>query len=278
MRYEILGTTRVVSGNRCLEISTRKIEMLLVLLLGRANRAISTSQIMHGIWGDNAPRRAKAALHVYISQLRKILHELGGFQDRIVTQPSGYLLRVDAGELDADLFQRYVHEGRAHSSQRRHEAASRTFEQALRHWRGPLSWAGECGPDLAAFASRLEELRAESTEQLIDAQLELGCHRELVGRLYTLTGQYPLRETFYRQLMLALYRSERRADALDVYRTARQVLRYELRVEPGRPLQQLHREILAADERRELREAGAGVWPAALSRRGRPVGLHVSQI
>lgn len=257
MRYEILGAARVASGNRCLHIGARKIEVLLVLLLGGANRAVSTSQIMNGIWGDNAPRRAKAAVHVYVSQLRKVLNELGGFEDRIVTQPSGYLLRVEAGELDADLFRHRVREGQAHAGQGRHEAASRIFEQALRHWRGPLAWADECGPDLAAFASQLEELRAESTELLVDTQLELGCHRELVGRLHTLIAQYPLRETFYRQLMLALYRSERRADALDVYRTARQMLWRELRVEPCRPLQQLHREILVVGERL-LDDAGAG--------------------
>lgn len=259
MRYEILGATRVVCGNRSLYISARKIEILLVLLLGGANRVVSTSQIMNGIWGDSAPRRARAAVHVYISQLRKILNELGGFQDRIVTHPCGYLLRVEADELDADLFQHCVREGQAHSSQRSHEAASRFFEQALHHWRGPLSWAGECGPDVAAFASYLEELRAEGMESLVDAQLELGRHRELVGRLYALTTEYPLRETFYRQLMLALYHSERRADALNVYRTARQTLRRELGVEPCRQLQQLHGEILVAGERTP-RVAGTRPW------------------
>src|ERR1700691_60500 len=125
MRYEILGAARVINGSRCLYISARKIEILLVLLLGGANRAVSTGQIMYGLWGDNTPRRAKAAVHVYISQLRKTLNELGGFEDRIVTRPGGYLLRVKPGEFDVDLFQHCAHEGLAYSSQRRHEAAAR---------------------------------------------------------------------------------------------------------------------------------------------------------
>src|SRR5262249_40959488 len=102
------------------------------------------------------------------------------------------------------------------------------------------------------FATRLNEARLECTEMLVDAQLQLGCHRDLVGMLYTLTTEHPLREAFYRQLMLALYRSERRADALKVYQAARNTLIDELGLEPCTPLRELHTAILQADDDRLL--------------------------
>ncbi len=105
------------------------------------------------------------------------------------------------------------------------------------------------GPILRGFATRLTEQRMDCTEMLVDAQLRSGRHRELVGLLYALTGEYPLRETFHRQLMLALYRSERRADALKAYQCARQTLIDELGLEPCAPLQDLHRAILRADHK-----------------------------
>ena len=248
MRSKILGPVRVLDGNHSLDISAGKLEIILVLLLGNANCAVSISQIIKEVWGQNIPRRAVATVYVYISQLRKIFGQLGGFQDRIVTGPQGYLLRGAGDVLDVEVFNRCVSEGRAHAMEQRYDSAARMFEQALRYWDGPLSWGGDCGSNVETFASYLTETRMESIEMLIEAQLELGLHRELVGRLYTLAAEHPLRETFSRQLMLALYRSDRQGDALGVYQAVRRTLREELGIEPCRSIQQLHRKILRADQ------------------------------
>jgi SARP family transcriptional regulator, regulator of embCAB operon len=141
---------------------------------------------------------------VYISQLRKFLHRPGRAENPIVTRPPGYLMRQGTDELGFQLFLRLVDDGRAHLRQRRHEAAADCFERALRLWRGPV--LGDIrGPVIDGFAAWLMEVRMECLEMLTEAQLRMGRHREIVGRLYALTAEHPLREAFYRQLMLALY-------------------------------------------------------------------------
>lgn len=248
MRYEILGPVRVINGDRLSIINARKIQVLLVILLSNANRFVTTDQIISDIWGDRIPRRAIAGVYVYISQLRKTLERAEGSDLIIATGSQGYLLRTQAGEVDYESFLRDVEAGRAYAKDRNYDQAAYSLESALSHWRGPLTWGSDCGSNVEAFETYLAETRMESREMLIDARLELGCHRELVGQLYTLVAEYPLRETFWRQLMLALYRSDRQADALRAYASARRVLLDELGLEPCRSLQQLHHRILAGDE------------------------------
>ena len=248
MRYEILGPVRVINGDRSSTINARKIQVLLVVLLSNANRFVSTDQIIADIWGHRIPRRAVAGVYVYISQLRKTLERIGESNLDIRTGPQGYLLRTQAGKLDSESFLREVEAGRAYSKEGRYELAACSFEGALGHWRGPLSWGIDCGPNVEAFETYLTETRLESREMLIEARLELGCHRELVGQLRTLVAEHPLHEAFWRQLMLALYRSDRKADALLAYASARRVLLDELGLEPCRSLQRLHLGILSGDE------------------------------
>src|SRR6185503_18952705 len=119
-------------------------------------------------------------------------------------------------------------------------------------WRGPALGDLRAGPIVEGFVTWLAEARLECLEMLADSHLELGRHRELVGRLYSLTAEHPLREAFYRQLMLALYRSERQADALKVYQMARKTLNEELGLEPCRSVQDLQRAILTADDQLDL--------------------------
>ncbi len=256
MRYEILGPLRISDRDGASSISARKIETLLAALLTRADRPVATDDLMAEIWGDRLPRRATAGLHVYISELRKFLSRTDR-SDRILTRPPGYLLALGPDEVDARLFVKLVDRGRAHARDRRQEEAGECFEQGLAMWRGPVFGSIFGGSMIESFSAWLSEVRMECTEMLIDTQLMLGRHRELIGRLYWLVAEFPLRETFYRQLMLALYRADRRGDALKVYQSARQTLHGELGLEPCRSLQNVQRAILVADDRVLLDAVGA---------------------
>lgn len=255
MRYEILGPLRVVNGNRSYPISAQKMEILLAALLIKAGCVLTADQLMIEIWGNSAPRRAAATLHVYVSQLRKFLVRAGNLASPIVTRPAGYLFRAGPDEIDMHGFMRLVRDGRGYGRTLRHEEARATLEAALALYRGPAFGDLYGGPIVNQFRTWLEEARLECTELLIESELALGRHRETVGRLYSLIVEHPFRETFYRQLMLALYRSERQADALKVYQSARVTLRGELGVEPCRTLRDLQRAILVADDRLDLCEA-----------------------
>jgi len=256
VRYEILGPLRVADGNDHSFISARKIETVLALLLVRVDHVVMPEQLMGELWGDRPPRRAAAGLHVYISQLRKFLHRPSRPDNPVVTKPPGYLLRRGSDELDFQIFLERVDEGRIHFRERRWEEAIVSFELGLGLWRGPV--LGDIrGPIIDGFVTWLTEVRMECLEMLIEAQLQTGRHRELVGRLYSLTAENPLREAFYRQLMLALYRSERQADALKAYQAARETLIAELGMEPCRALRELQQAILADDGRLELATVAA---------------------
>jgi DNA-binding SARP family transcriptional activator len=244
LRYEILGPLRVIDSAGVSFISAPKIEILLAVLLIRSDQVVAISQLMGEIWGEKPPRRATTSLHVYVSQLRKFLARPGRADSPIVTRPPGYMLRRGGDELDVEVFQRLIDQGRSFARAGRHEDASRSFESALGLWRGPALSDLRESPVVNGFVTWLEEARLECTEMLIESDLILGRHRENVVRLSALTAEHPLRETFYRQLMLALYRSERQADALRVYQTARQTLDDELGLEPCRALRDLHRAIL----------------------------------
>jgi DNA-binding SARP family transcriptional activator len=256
VRYEILGPLRVIDGSSHSFISARKIETVLSLLLIRADAVVLPSQIIAAIWGEEPPRRASAGVHVYISQLRKFLHRdgQGVAGSRILTRTPGYVLCQRDDEIDFQLFLQEVGLGRTFVREERLEEAAGCFERALAMWRGPV--LGDIrGGAIDGFAAWLEEVRMECFELLAEVQLKLGRHRELVGQLYSLTAEHPLRETFYRHLMLALYRCERQADALRVYQNARALLATELGLEPCRSLRELHQAILMNDVRLELRTA-----------------------
>lgn len=252
VRYEILGPLRVVDESGSSFISARKIEILLAVLLIRSGQVVTADQLMAELWGTQFPRRATAALHVYISQLRKFLCRPGRPGSPIITRPAGYLLQMGSDELDVDLFRQLVATGRASARKGHHAEASDFLERALALWRGPVLDDPCAGPIIEGYATWLTEMRIECVEMLVDSQLEMGWHREIVGRLYSLIAEYPLREAFYRQLMLALYRSERQADALNVYQSARKMLNDELGLEPCRVLRDLQQAILMADDQLDL--------------------------
>lgn len=248
MRYEVLGPLRVVDNYGSSFISARKVEILLATLLTRTDRPVMACDLMHEIWGDKLPRQATAGLYVYVSELRKFLSPAHRPGNRIVTRPPGYMLSLGSDEMDANSFLSLVDRGRARVREGALEEAAECFERALALWRGPAFDGIDGGPMIESFTAWLSEARMECTEMLTDVQLSLGRHRELIGRLYSLIAEFPLRETFHRQLMLALYRSDRKADALAVYHSARQLLHNELGLEPCRALRDVQRAILTADD------------------------------
>ncbi|MCK2244447.1 MULTISPECIES: AfsR/SARP family transcriptional regulator [unclassified Crossiella] len=256
MKYEILGPLRVLDDNAYTSISARKVEITLAVLLIRADHVVSFDQLVTELWGDSPPRRVAAGVHVHISQLRKFLHRPDRADNPIVTHPRGYLLKLGNDELDFRHFLRLCESGRGLVREERWAEAADCLERALGLWRGPVLRDLGNGPIIDGFAAWLMESRLECLELLADCWLQLGRHRELVAQLYSLIAEYPLRETFYRRLMLALYRSDRQADALEVYRRARRTLHDELGLEPCRALQDLQRAILSSPRQLDLLAAG----------------------
>ncbi|GAA2347418.1 AfsR/SARP family transcriptional regulator [Streptomyces cuspidosporus] len=247
MRYEILGPLRVVDGPSITSLSARKVEVLLAALLVRADEVVSSEDLVKEIWGTRAPRQAIATLHVYVSQLRKFLRRPDRTESPIVTARGGYVLRLgadEADELDFHVFQDLVRQGSAARRAGRTQEACEAYEEGLDLWRGPVLEDLRDGAIVNGFVCWAEQSRLECVESFVDAGLELGRHREFVSFLYARIEELPLYEAFYRQLMLALYRSGCRADALSVYQSARTVLGEELGLEPSAALKRLHHAVL----------------------------------
>ncbi len=251
MRYRLLGPVTLSDNGQELTISAPKVELLFATLLVRANHVVGFNQLITEIWGERPPRRANAALHVYVSQLRKFLRPADG-PNPVITRAPGYLLRAGSGRDDGrDIteFQRLLSQGRTLHLAGRHEDADADLTAALGLWRGPaLGDVADNGPIVRGFVGWAEAARLECLELQIDSRLAMGGHRMVVGDLYRLISEYPLREAFYRQLMLALYQADLQADALRIYQSARDVLNAELGVEPCHSLRSLHREILLGDK------------------------------
>ncbi|MGW0810817.1 AfsR/SARP family transcriptional regulator [Nonomuraea sp. NPDC002799] len=255
VRYHILGSLRVVDGNTVVFINALKIKTVLATLLIRSNRVVPFEQLITELWGERPPRRAVAAVHVYVSQLRKLLRSADGQDSPIITRAPGYLIQVQPDELDLDVFLRLIEQGRRLMREQRHQEIVDLTHTALGMWQEPLLGDLRESSMVNRFATWLEELRIEFIEMMIDSYLILDRHRETVSYLYSLVQEYPLHEKFYRQLMLALHNSGRTADALQVYRCARSTLMVELGVEPGRPLRDLQQLILHADENPPLADS-----------------------
>jgi DNA-binding SARP family transcriptional activator/tetratricopeptide (TPR) repeat protein len=250
MEFRLLGPLEVVEHGRSCLLGGRKQRSLLALLLLNANDVVSTDRIVDELWGESPPATVAKSVQVYVSRLRK---ELG--HDRLVTREPGYLLRVEPAELDLDRFRRLVGEADGGPP----GAAAERLREALALWRGsPIAdLAGE--PFAQGPIAHLEELRLAALEQRIDAGLAGGRHAELIGELEALVAAQPFRERPRAQLMLALYRSGRQAEALEVYRGARRTLADELGIEPGRELRELERAMLVQDPSLELPPQAASV-------------------
>lgn len=248
MRYEILGPPRLVGKGGVVPVEAPKMQLVLIALLIHREQVVSVEKLIRETWGQGPPRRATAGIHVYISHLRKLISQASGGKQPIITKPSGYLLQVGADELDFADFEQFFAAGKAAYQESRHEEAGHHFRQALQLWRGSITDETKNAPMARGFALRLAEMRLESAELMASSALALGQYREAVGLLYPLVSEHPLNESLYQKLMFALYRTGRRADALKVYQSARQLLQAELGLEPSLPLRELQQKILLADE------------------------------
>jgi DNA-binding SARP family transcriptional activator len=244
MRYELLGPLRIVSEGRNFELRSHKMQVLLATLLVRYDQVVPAERLLGELWGGNPPRRADASLHVYISQLRKFISGVDGTQSAILTKSPGYLLSIGEAEFDFEKFHDLLVRGRELLGAGRPEEVVAVLSEALELHRGQVLGGLASGPAVDNFATMAEELRLECLELLVEANLAIGRHREMIGLLYSLTAEHPLREVFYRLLMSALHSCGRSADALRAYHRARSLIVDELGVDPGQPLRDLYQVIL----------------------------------
>ena len=244
MDFRILGPLEVREGEREVPLGRGKQRALLALLLLHRDQAISTDRIADELWGERPPPTAAKIVQNHVLQLRRALEDGGSAGADLVTRGHGYMLRVERGKLDLDTFQQLVEAGERALGSGQAAAAAETLREALALWRGPPLADFAYEPFAQAAIARLEELRLAALERRIEADLALGRHADVVGELKELVSAHPLREGFRAQLMLALYRSGRQAEALEVYRDARRSLVEELGIDPSPALQELEQAIL----------------------------------
>src|SRR3954469_2643683 len=245
MQFRILGPLEVLDDGRPVPVTGASLRGLLALLLLHANEVVSSDRLVDEIWGEEPPASGATALQVRVSQLRKAL---GPAAERLETRPPGYVLRVGPEELDLDRFTRLLDGVEAAGP----DTAAAALRQALALWRGPALADLAYESFAQAAIGRMEELRLVAVERRVDADLALGRHGELVAELESLVAQHPLRERLRGQLMLALYRSGRQAEALDAYQATRRTLVDELGIEPMHALQELEGAILRQERELDL--------------------------
>ncbi len=271
MEFCVLGPLEVRSGDQVVAVPGAKQRVLLAVLLLHVGEVVSVDRLIDTIWGDDPPANPKNALQSQISQLRRHLRDEG--QRLVVSRPPGYLLRADPDAVDAARFEALVRDGRAALRDGDERRAAQRLAAALELWRGPplAEFAGQEFADVAI--ARLEELRLGAIEDRIECDLRVGRHRELVAELEALVADHPLRERLRGQLMLALARSGRQVDALEVYHETRRVLDEELGIDPSRELVSLYEILLRQEDQpptsivtRQVPAAPAAVLPSVLPR------------
>jgi DNA-binding SARP family transcriptional activator len=259
MEFRILGPLEVWAEGVEVSLGGPKQHALLVLLLLHPNEVVPTDRLIEELWGEDSPERAAAALRVNVSRLRKALP-----QDVLTTRSPGYVMRVEPDELDLHRFERLVDEGRSLLARGLAADASERLREALSLWRGSALANFAYETFAQAAIARLEEIRLAAVELRIDADLVLGRHDELVGELEALVSEHPLRERLQMDLVTALYRSGRQAEALDAYKDARRALVDDLGIDPSPALQELEQAILRQDPALDVEApAAAGVREVA---------------
>ncbi|VAV98554.1 Serine/threonine protein kinase, partial [hydrothermal vent metagenome] len=238
MKFGVLGPVLVAHNGRRLPAGGPKQRTVLALLIARAGQPVSTEALMQGVYGDDAPPGSRRSVQTYISNLRG---ELG---DVITATGSGYTLVAERSEVDAFIFEDMVNESTESADP---ETIANRLREALALWRGHPFADVDGMAELTTETARLNELRATALEERVAADLELGRHRDLVAELESLTEEYPLRERFRSQQMIALYRSSRQAEALRAYEKTRTYLVEEMGLDPSRELRDLEQRILEQD-------------------------------
>jgi DNA-binding SARP family transcriptional activator len=252
MKARLLGPLELEHDGRSLPLGSRGQRALLARLLLDANRTVPVECLVEDLWGEDVPSTAVKMIHIHVSRLRKQLPACA-----LVTRSPGYALAIDPEAVDLVRFERLRAQGRAALVVGSPARAAVHLRTALALWRGP-ALAEFDEPFATIEAARLEELRLACVEDGIEAELALGGHALLVGELEALVARHPLRERLRAQLMLALYRSGRQAEALAGYRRLRELLTSELGLEPSPALRRLERRVLQQDPGLELAYAAAG--------------------
>src|SRR5438874_1221897 len=258
MDFRILGPLEVVAPDGPVPLRGAKQRALLAMLLLSANEVVSTDRLIDALWGEHPPGTAPKALQVHVSQLRKALGA-----SVISTRPPGYAIELGPShELDLNRFRRLRDEARS-AAAKDPARARELLGEALELWRGQPLADLTYAPFAQADIGWLEEMRTAAIEDRLAADLALGRHTELIGELESLIAAHPHRERLRGQLMLALYRSGRQAEALEAFQHARAVLTGELGIEPGRELRELHQAILGQDAALDHRPVGPAASPRA---------------
>jgi WD40 repeat protein/DNA-binding SARP family transcriptional activator len=267
MEFRILGPLEVRNARGEVALGGIKPRAVLAVLLLHANEPVSAERLALALWGDDAPSGAVRTVQVHVSRLRKAL----GDAEILETTPVGYRLHVRPGELDAERFEVLVEDGRRALAAGQIEHAAAVLHEALSMWRGPALADVAYEPFAQTEIARLEEQRLAALEARIEADLAAGCHSELLDELSRLSATHPTRERLVGQLMLALYRCARQAEALEAYQNARRMLIEEIGVEPGPELQRLQEAILRHDASLELQHAVADLPPELDARTAPPL-------
>jgi DNA-binding SARP family transcriptional activator len=256
VEFRILGALEVYDGDRLLPLTGAKQRALLALLLLNANHVVPSDRLIDELWGEVSRDAGSVALRARVSQLRKTLPK-----DVLQTRSPGYLIRVEQDGLDLHRFERLVADGSRALEAGDPANAATLLREATGLWRGAaladVAYESFAQPVIA----RLEELRLAATELRIEADLAQGRHTEVVGELEALVAEHQLRERLRGQIMLALYRAGRQAEALNAYRVGRQALVEQLGIEPGPALQELEKAILRQDPALSLEQRGASARP-----------------
>jgi DNA-binding SARP family transcriptional activator len=279
----LLGPLLLIRAGRQITPSAPKLRLVLSLLAVQANSVTRVDQLVEELWGESPPPSALTTVQTYIYQLRKLLklddqpttlsEDEAPARPALLSHPGGYVLRLpDLADVDANLFEQLARRGRAELLGAHAEAAAETFRDALALWRGNVLEGVPTGPVLYAHGTRLEELRRSVVTLRIEADLQLGRHHELIGELGSMVAAEPTREDICAKLMIALYRSGRRVDALNVYQRMRTVLIDELGLDPATDLQRLHQLMLEANPELDLpaRPVAPPTAPAPAAGAGNP--------
>lgn len=249
--FRILGPLEIVTPNRTVRPPASLQRTLLFALLTSTQRMVSTETLIDELWHGVHPERVENALQAHVSRLRQKLASLEpeATEPRIIAHSSGYELVVGEGELDAEIFVRTLEEIRARHDVTPPAVTAEALRAALKLWRGPMDAGAAAGSFCHAASARYEELRLGASEALIDCELRCGEHARIIPAIRDLLWQHPFQERFSQQLMLALYRCGRQAEALDVYRTLRSRLMDELGLEPSPTMRDYERAVLEQDPR-----------------------------
>jgi predicted ATPase/DNA-binding SARP family transcriptional activator len=258
VRIALLGPVELSEGDRRIRLTGSKQHALVTLLALNAGRLLPVDRLVDALWGDAEPRDGVNALQHQVSRLREAVG-----RERVTWQGSGYVLEVPEDAVDVRRFEQLAVDGRAALRREDAGAAVAALRSALGLWRGPPLDGLPAQPWVLAEVTRLEHLRLDVVEDRIEAELALGLHVELAGELQALVGEHRFRERLWGQLMVALYRSGRQADALEAYRAAGHALADGHGLDPGPELQRLQAAILAHDPALAPSVAARSQVPAA---------------